>query len=95
MFANLLCLLCFGLWPRLAAGLLARFAAPEQLQTKPATVLWLLPLAASIAVVYKATKVASMKPLGFIKEAVILFASIVVFIVISALVLLLFARLFV
>jgi hypothetical protein len=49
--------------------------------------LWLLPLAASIAVVYKATKLPTITAGNFVKEVVVLFGSIVVFIVISALVL--------
>jgi hypothetical protein len=50
--------------------------------------LWLLPLAMAVAVVYKATKVEKIEPVSFIKEAVVLFGSIVVFIVAAALVLL-------
>jgi len=95
MLAKSVCFLCFASWSGRAGGWLGSFTAPEQLTTEPVTVLWLLPLAASIAVVYKATKVASIKPLEFIKEVVILFISIVGFVVISALALLIFARLFV
>jgi hypothetical protein len=50
--------------------------------------LWLLPLAMAVAVVYKATKVEKIEPVSFIKESVVLFGSIVVFIVAAALVLL-------
>ncbi len=58
--------------------LTATFIAPQTIRTNPALMLWMLPLAASIAVIYKATKLRTITPANFIKEAVILFASIVV-----------------
>ncbi|MHC4645705.1 MAG: hypothetical protein ACYTBJ_09380 [Planctomycetota bacterium] len=67
--------------------LIASFSTAESLGTNPSLVLWLLPLAASIAIVYKATKLPTIKAANFIKEAAILFGSILVFIIISALVL--------
>jgi hypothetical protein len=66
----------------------ASFTAPENIGTNPSAMLWLLPLAMAVAVVYKATKVEKIEPVSFIKEAVVLFGSIVVFIVAAALVLL-------
>ena len=51
------------------------------------SMLWLLPLVAAIAVVYKATKLPEIKAASFIKEAVVLFGSIVVFMFVTALVL--------
>lgn len=66
---------------------IASFTIPENIGTEPTALLWVLPLAASIAVTYKATKLPSIKALNFIKESAILFGSIVVFIVTSALVL--------
>ena len=47
--------------------------------------LWLLPLAAAIAVIYKATKVQTIIAEKFTKEAVVLFSSIIVFITVTAL----------
>jgi hypothetical protein len=47
--------------------------------------LWLLPLAASIAIAYKATKLPTITAGNFIKEAAILFGSIVVSIIITGL----------
>jgi hypothetical protein len=41
--------------------------------------LWLLPLAAAISVVYKATKLSTIKPAEFIKEVGLLFGTIIVF----------------
>jgi hypothetical protein len=65
----------------------ATFTAPEEIGTEPKSVLWMLPLAMSIAVVYKVTKVQKIKAGNFIKEALVLFGSIVVFIIVSAVVL--------
>ena len=65
----------------------ATFTAPQEIGTNFQSMFWLLPLAASIAVVYKATKLPTIKPINFIKEVVVLFGSIVVFIIITALVL--------
>jgi len=70
-----------------AIFVIASFVAPEQVRTNPNSMLWLLPLAAAIAVIYKAMKLPTITAAKFIKEAVILFGSIVVFIVITALVL--------
>jgi hypothetical protein len=67
--------------------LLANFTVPERIGISPLSMLWLLPLVASIAVVYKATKVPKITALNFLKETVILFGSIVIFMIITALVL--------
>jgi len=64
---------------------IATFTAPEPIRTNPILILWLLPLAASMAITYKATKLPTITPANFIKEAVILSASIVVVIIIIAL----------
>ena len=65
--------------------IVATFTAPEQIGTAPQSIIWLLPLVAAIAVVYKVTKVPKITAGNFIKEAVTLFASIVVFIAVTAL----------
>ncbi len=70
------------------ARILASFTTPEQVGIDPQSMLWLLPLAASIAVVYKATKVRKVEAVSFFRESVILFGSIVVFMAITAVVLL-------
>lgn len=75
----------------LASMILATFTAPEKISVTPLSTLWLLPLALSISVVYKATKVSSVRALNFIKESVVLFGSIVVFMLITAVALLAFA----
>jgi hypothetical protein len=70
-----------------AATLLGSFTTPMQVNTDPASMLWLLPLVASIAVVYKATKVHRIQSWPFAKESAVLFGSIVVFITVAAIVL--------
>ena len=71
----------------MTALLLANFTIPEKIGVTPHSMLWLLPLVASIAVVYKATKVPKISAANFLKETVILFGSIVIFMVVTALVL--------
>lgn len=66
---------------------LASFTTPMHIDTNAASMLWLLPLVASIVVVYKATKVYMIRPIPFIKESAVLFGSILVFIVAAALIL--------
>ena len=70
-----------------ASFILANFTIPEQISTTPQSMLWLLPLVASISIVYKATKLPEIKAGNFIKESAVLFASIVVFMLVTALVL--------
>lgn len=70
-----------------ATFMLANFTVPERITVDPKSMLLLLPLVAAIAVVYKATKLPTIKPFHFIKESVILFGSIVIFMAVTALVL--------
>jgi hypothetical protein len=67
--------------------LLASFTTPMRIDTDPASMLWLLPLLASFVVVYKATKVYKIRPYPFVRESVVLFGSILAFIIVIALVL--------
>jgi len=69
------------------ALIIATFTSPERISTNPQFFLWLLPLVAAIAVVYKATKVSKIKIAPFLKEAAVLFGSIVIFMVVTAIVL--------
>jgi hypothetical protein len=64
---------------------IATFTAPEQIRANPQAMLWLLPLAAAIAIVYKATKLPTITAGVFLKEVSLLFSSIVGFIIITAL----------
>ena len=67
--------------------ILAEFTVPERITVNPQSMLWLLPLVAAVAIVYKATKVPKIKAVPFIKEVAVLFGSIVVFMAVTALVL--------
>jgi hypothetical protein len=64
--------------------ILASFSTPMKIGTDPASMLWLLPLVASIAIVYKATKVNQIRWQPFARESAVLFGSIMVFIVVAA-----------
>lgn len=68
-------------------SVLAAFTKPMQIGTTPASMLWLLPLVATISIVYKATKVSRIRLKSFTKETAGLFGSILVFIVVAALIL--------
>ena len=70
-----------------AADIMAQFKVPEDIGTNPRSLLLVLPLLAAIAIVYKATKVPKVTVGNFLKETILLFGSIFVFIVITALVL--------
>ncbi len=75
-----------------ASYVMAGFTAPEEIGTTAQSLLLLLPVVAAIAIVYKATKVPRVSAGNFIKESVLLFGSIVIFMVITALVLSAVAR---
>lgn len=66
--------------------LLAGFTTPIRIDTTAASMLWLLPLVATLAIVYKATKVHTIRWKSFLRETAVLFGSIIVFIIIAALV---------
>ena len=74
-----------------ALFVMASFTTPEEIGTNPQSMLWLLPLTVAIAVVYKAMKVPTITRNNFIKEVSVLFGSIAIFIIITALVLYAFA----
>ncbi len=71
----------------LLTTMLGSFTTPMRIDTTPASMLWLLPLVVSIAVVYKATKVYKIRLGPFARESAVLFGSIVVFIVVAAIIL--------
>lgn len=71
----------------LAADIMAKFMTPEEMGTNPRSLLLALPLLAAIAIVYKATKVPKVTTSNFLKETSLLFGSIFVFMVATALVL--------
>lgn len=71
----------------LAISVLGSFTTPMRVATDPASMLWLIPLVATIAIVYKTTKVASMRLWPFTRETAALFGSILVFIAVAAVIL--------
>ena len=68
----------------MADFVVASFTVPEEIGTNPQSMLWLLPLAVAIAVIYKATKLPTIRLGNFIKETTVLFGSIAVFVIITA-----------
>ncbi|MBN2593152.1 MAG: hypothetical protein JXA81_06575 [Sedimentisphaerales bacterium] len=73
--------------PTIAAYIMATFTMPEHIGVTPHSMLWLLPLVAAISVVYKTTKLPKIRFANFLKESVVLFGSIVIFMAITALIL--------
>ena len=68
-------------------AIIASFTAPIEIGTNPRSMIWLLPLAAAIAVAYKTMKLPEINTSELIKETVLLFGSIIVFLAATALVL--------
>ena len=66
---------------------LAGFMSPVHIGTTPIMFLYALPLIAAIAVVYKATKLEKIELVPLIKESLILFGSILAFMILTAAVL--------
>ena len=62
---------------------IATFTSPEQIGTTPTLILWVIPLAAAIAVIYKVTKLPEIKVIDFIKETFVLFGSILAVIIVA------------
>ena len=70
-----------------ASCVMAGITNPEDIGTTAQSLLLLLPVVVSIAIVYKATKVPRITAGNFLKESVLLFVSIVIFMVVTSLVL--------
>lgn len=71
--------------------IMATFTSPENIGTEPKSMLWLLPITTAVAVIYKATKLQTITWKNFIREVTTLIGSIAVFLIITALVLYVFA----
>lgn len=56
--------------------ILASFTAPLPIGTNPVSMLWMFPLIAGIAVIYKATKMRVLFTRRFILESLILFLTV-------------------
>ncbi len=72
---------------------LAGFMAPVHIGTTPLAFLLALPLIAVIAVVYKAIKLEEIKFVPFVWQVFLLFCSIIVFMVLTAIALFVFMKL--
>jgi len=66
---------------------IASFMSPVNIGTTAKAMLLALPLIAVISVVYKATKLDEIKFNSFVKESFLLFGSILVFMVVTAVIL--------
>ena len=67
--------------------ILANFTVPSEIGVNSQSMLWLLPLVAAISIVYKSTKIPVIKFTGFVKEVAVLFGSIVIFMIVTAMIL--------
>lgn len=74
--------------------MLGSFTTPMELGTNIRSMLLVFPLTAAIAIVYKATKLQKVEVKGLLRQSATLFCSIIVFITITAVVLLIIQRLF-
>jgi hypothetical protein len=64
-----------------AFELLASFTTPIEIGTDPMSMLWMFPLLAAVAIIYKAVKMRVMFMGKYFREVFILFVSISIFIV--------------
>jgi hypothetical protein len=67
--------------------MLASFTAPIDIGTDWVSMLWMFPLLAAIAVIYKATKMRVFLYKTFVREALILFATLSGFMIAAVIVL--------
>lgn len=67
--------------------LLASFTYPENIATAPAFMVWMFPLLAAIAVIYKTTKLRAILWKVFVRETVILFGVLSGFMILAVIVL--------
>jgi hypothetical protein len=63
--------------------ILAGFMSPMEIPTSPASMLWMFPLILSIVIIYKATKLRVIFPKKFIKEVIVLFFTISIFLILA------------
>ena len=67
--------------------ILASFTAPIEIGTTPASMLWMFPLIAAIALIYKATKMRVLFVKKYLLQSLLLFLSISGFMIIAIIVL--------
>jgi hypothetical protein len=73
--------------------ILASFTSPVHIGTTPYSFLLALPLIAVVAVVYKATKMEKIELVPFVRESFLLFGSILIFMVLTAIGIFIFMKL--
>ena len=66
-------------------NILAGFITPMEIGTTPYSLFWVLPIAAAIAIIYKAIKITDITFANFTKHVFVLFLTIVVFMIIAGL----------
>ncbi|OQY07248.1 MAG: hypothetical protein B6I25_02255 [Planctomycetales bacterium 4572_13] len=66
---------------------LAAFTAPIEIGTTPSSMLWMFPLLAAIALVYKATKMRVLFTKKYLLESLLLFLSVSGFLIMAIIVL--------
>ena len=64
-------------------NMLAGFTAPLRIGTDPASMLWMFPLLASVAIIYKTTRMKVIFPLKFIREVVVLFTTMSILMILA------------
>ena len=67
--------------------ILAAFTAPIEIGTTPSSMLWMFPLLAAIALVYKATKMRVLFTKKYLTESLLLFLSVSGFMIMAIIVL--------
>ena len=70
--------------PEMMAAILAQ---PMRVPSDVGSLLWALPICLSIALIYKAIKLETFRPILFVREVALLFATIVCFLIVVAVVL--------
>ena len=65
--------------------MLASFTSPLKIGTDPTSILWMFPLLASVAIIYKATRTKVIFPLKFIKDVLVLFITMSVLMILAGL----------
>jgi hypothetical protein len=75
--------------------ILASFTSPVYIGSTAGTLLWALPLLAVISIVYKAIKLDEIKPGDFAKQVFLLFGSILVFMVLTAVIIFVIMKIFI
>jgi hypothetical protein len=68
-------------------GILASFTRPENIATAPAFMVWMFPLLAAIAIVYKTTKLRALLATVFLRETLVLFGVLSGFMILAIVVL--------